>query len=259
MLYLRRVHQRARRGGFTLVELLIVFAVLATLLALLMPLFQSTRQVAFRVKCSSNLRQLGTAFTLYARDWDGYWPCPGGLVGDRSYWSQTGNGGLWPYVRQRGVNSVWCCPLMEDWRSRYPARTYGMNSYLRTPADVEYYDCVGFLRGIDTAVISEPRRTILLYEGLALTTGWENSSLHNYIYRCANWQYVRGFPSKFNYVQDPQRPWHGRVNNYLYCDGHLIARPPGRKTTGTYSSYAEMREWYVDKRRFAVKYARVTL
>lgn len=242
------------RGGFTLVELLVIVACLAILAAILLPVLMRSRATSYRAQCANNLRQFGLAFYLYGQDWNGFWPCPGGLSGDRTYWAQSGSGGLQPYVKQRGLKSIWCCPLMTEWRSQYPARTYSMNSYLRNPCDVEYSSCVGILCGVNTVRLTDPHKTILLYEGVQLTTGWENSALYNYIYRCANWTYVRGCVGNVACAVDSGKPWHGQSNNYLYADGHVLARRPGKPTTGSLSTYREMYEWYVDKPRFDSMY-----
>ena len=245
--------------GFTLVELLLVTAILAVLAALLVAVFGKAKDTAYRAQCASNLRQLGTAFHHYAADWNGWWPSPGGLVGDRAYWAQSGNGGLTAYVRQRGLKSVWCCPLLNEWHGRYPPRSYSMNSYLRDYPDMEFPGCISRLCGIHVDRIPSPAQTILLYEGIPRSREFEDKAYTEdevyYIYRCANWTWVRGFYDGYKYTVRPGQPWHGRTSNYLYADCHVIARPPGRKTTGSYSTYDEMYEWYVDKGRFRVKFA----
>ena len=58
------------RRAFTLVELLVVIAVIGILAGLMLPGLAKARMVAQRAKCSSNLRQLGVTWTLYAEDND---------------------------------------------------------------------------------------------------------------------------------------------------------------------------------------------
>ncbi|MBW8039043.1 MAG: DUF1559 domain-containing protein [Planctomycetes bacterium] len=57
--------------GFTLVELLVVIAVIAVLLALLVPSLRMARAVARRVVCQSNLRQIALAWNAYLDDNEG--------------------------------------------------------------------------------------------------------------------------------------------------------------------------------------------
>lgn len=61
---------RQRINGFTVIELLTVTAIIAVLISLLLPGISRARNQAKTVKCSSNLRQLGLSFQMYATDWN---------------------------------------------------------------------------------------------------------------------------------------------------------------------------------------------
>lgn len=58
-----------RRWGLTLMELLIVVAIITALAALLFPVFQSVRENAYMTTCRSNLRQIYHALQLYKEDY----------------------------------------------------------------------------------------------------------------------------------------------------------------------------------------------
>jgi len=62
------------RRGFTLIELLVVISIIAILAALLLPTLASVKKRATGVKCLNNLKQMQTAWHLYADDHSGNLP-----------------------------------------------------------------------------------------------------------------------------------------------------------------------------------------
>ena len=59
---------------FTLLELLVVIAIIGILASMLLPSLQNAREKTKRAVCKSNLKQIGTAMTMYGDDSDGLLP-----------------------------------------------------------------------------------------------------------------------------------------------------------------------------------------
>ncbi|MDR3707748.1 MAG: DUF1559 domain-containing protein [Capsulimonadaceae bacterium] len=91
------------RRAFTLIELLIVIAIIAILAAILFPVFATAREKARQTSCSSNLKQIGLAITQYEQDFDETPP-----DGNSHTYSACGWAGqIYPYVKSK---QVFVCP-----------------------------------------------------------------------------------------------------------------------------------------------------
>ena len=66
----RRLSSALVSSAFTLIELLVVIAIISVLAAILFPVFSHVRENSRRTVCTSNLKQLGLAWQMYADDYD---------------------------------------------------------------------------------------------------------------------------------------------------------------------------------------------
>ncbi len=107
------------QSGFSLIELLVVMAVILTLLGILFPSLQGVRDQAYKVQCANNMHQLGVALQTYRSDNPSYFPITGdGGCQRRDQWLANGGSpyldnrsGLMPYIAGR---EVFKCPLDSD-------------------------------------------------------------------------------------------------------------------------------------------------
>lgn len=131
----RRPFSHRERAGFTLIELLVVIAIIALLISILLPSLSQARIEAGRVKCMSNMRQIGAGLRMYIDDHgDSYSPM------------YNVNGGVTNPMSKPDGPIPWINPAAgAGWISQfawggfiapYPEPTFGTNiDYMKHEAD----------------------------------------------------------------------------------------------------------------------------
>lgn len=114
--------ERKSHGAFTLIELLMVIAIVALLLAILLPALQKVRKQTREVICRSNLKQWGNILALYTDDNEGRLPIfstGAALWFFRGSWLPEGDPNKPPVYHKLDTKGIACCPEAVRVDTRY--------------------------------------------------------------------------------------------------------------------------------------------
>lgn len=209
--------QKPDRRAFSLVELLVVLAILAVLTSISVPAVRGAIENGQRAKCASNMKSIGAGIHLYAAENNG--KLPGiNCINPESTWIEQ----LQPHL---GTNYTRVRVSPADPRAAAKLADAHATSYLlneRVEAD-SFVDENGELAPGEVVFdrlsrIPEPSRAILAFLGNTNKTSTGTDHIHSGVMK--SWNGLRGeiWPDAFG----GGSPDGTRGSaNYLFADGHI--------------------------------------
>jgi prepilin-type N-terminal cleavage/methylation domain-containing protein/prepilin-type processing-associated H-X9-DG protein len=189
--------------AFTLIELMVVLAVVTILASLLLPAFSKARRTAQSIQCLNNTRQLTVAIFLYGDDNAGHLPARTRI----SPWFER----IEPYHQTPGLLT---CPTEE----RVSRRSYALNGFSDwfetelTPFEFLAFQLWMWPEGFPLAAANQPSETLLFGEKLK-----NSETVH-----------VDTFQDGGNHIYEIDQARHTAYSNFSFLDGSARKLEPFR-------------------------------
>lgn len=220
--------RNTRISGFTLVEMLVVIAVIAILASLLLPALGSIQEKGRNAQCVNNLRQMGVGLMLYVGDHDGAL-IPGAQPAQ--------SGGRWYNVldaymgnEEQGSLTKFASGNRPSWQ-RCPSKVfnssemnhvtvgYGWNYYGDNAGHDGFGNSIGDSngRGYGSRLVevTKPSKTIIIGDSKDLEIERTSTSQNVFLY-----------PPPASVFERFRAKRHSGRGNYLMVDGHVESLPP---------------------------------
>jgi prepilin-type N-terminal cleavage/methylation domain-containing protein/prepilin-type processing-associated H-X9-DG protein len=234
-----RPSTRVKPRAFTLIEVLVVIAIIGLLAAILFPVFARARENARRTACASNLKQIGLGLLQYLQDFDEKMPASayGGVAADSNNssaykWMDA----IFPYVKSE---QIFVCPSdagaryvhsksLKDGESTHDYGSYGQNGAYRLGGDSQTPPRSSTYL-VSVASIAAPSQTVWSVDcsnrdeaNGSYGFSWDNSAFNPNV--------VANASGIFQLEKISAR--HLETTNVLFCDGHAKAMKLDALTAG---------------------------